>query len=216
MIELLSQISGQDMVERVGARLAEILAAEAANQQALNGLSALPFRVFRERAAAVQDFEDAKTATPLVNVMLDSVTYDPRASNGSASIKAEARFYVDCYAAARARDRALGHDLADQAAAERVQTVATLVRRILMAGLNHRLQMPGEVISRFVSTATAFQPAADQRPIPFTSALRFSVNVEFCETAPGIVRGDLGAVQVNLTRASDGQVIAVFTEDVTA
>lgn len=210
-------INKRDNSELVRDELAAILLAETASQQAL-ALGADPaqdpdlwkLRVFVERSNPWEEFLDATDGdldtTPIVNVALDNVSYDPRASNSIQRQKATAVYNIDCYGCGISAADGAGHSPGDESAALEAQRCARLVRNILMAEVYAYLGMRGTVWGRWPQSLTMFQPQMEGRSLQRIAAVRFALQVDFNEFSPETQGELLELISVRVRRAETGEV----------
>lgn len=214
MIEAL--IDKVDSVELVRDTIASILVAESTSQQALaTAASKDPrlwaLRVFLERTnpwTEFQDVPDQLDATPIVNVQIDSESFDPSASNVVARQKLTALYHLDCYAYGVSEDDGgSGHIAGDSRAGLEVQRVVRLVRNILMADEYTYLGLRKTVWKRWIRSVQAFHPPAEQRSVQHVRGARISLEVDFNELSPQVSGQPLERIQVSLERAENGEVL---------
>jgi len=217
MTVLATLIDKQDNVEVIRDQIAAILVAEVANQMALATLAAKDpddwkLRIFTERSNPWEQFLDPNKAgfddSPLVNIWVDNMNYDPKASNVMQRQKTEAVYNIDCYGYGRSKDDgATGHIPGDREAAFEVQRALRLVRNILMAAENTYLQLRGLVWTRWPQSITIFQPQLDSHTVQHVVGARFAFRVEFNEFSPQVVPETLELLSVDVIRAEDGEIV---------
>jgi hypothetical protein len=221
-------IDKQDGFEIVRDKIAQILADETVNQQALaTGAGKDPalwkFRVYLERANAWEQYLDVPVAdqSPIVNVWYSNDTFPENAGNVIKRQKAEGIFNIDCYGYAEAADDgATGHLPGDRETALVSHRALKLVRNILMAAENIYLGIGnrdgGPVWGRWPQSRETFHPELNGRAIQNIVGSRLSLRVEYNETSPQVDESTLlEQVFVDIKRASDGQVIAEADYDYT-
>ena len=209
-------IDKQDTFEVVRDKIAQILADESASQQALAALAAKDpeqwrLRVFTERSQPWEPWfiSDAPSdRAPIVNVWYDSGSFDSRSGDTIKTQLHQATYNIDCYGLGVATDTLAGHDSSDELAAKEAQRVARLVRNILMSGVYTRLGLLGTVFGRRVNTLSVFQPSMGDNPAFSVVGARLSFNVDFNEISPQVAGEPLELISIDLTRASDGAVLA--------
>lgn len=218
-------IASRDNSEVIRDEIAAILAVEQANQQSLaTAASEDPrlweLRVFTERSNPWASFRDPEADPldnpPIVNVVLDGITYDPSASNIVGRQKAVATYNIDCYGLGVAQDDGNGGHLAgDQEAAETVQRAVRLVRNILMAGTYVTLGtgLKGKVWKRWLGSVSMFQPQSEDRAMQNVVAARLAFQVEFNEFSPPVAEETLELVQNTINRSETGEVYAETLHD---
>jgi hypothetical protein len=217
MTTLATLIDKQDNVEVIRDQIAAILVAEVANQMALATLAAKDpddwkLRIFTERSNPWEQFLDPNNASfdksPLVNIWVDNMSYDPKASNVMERQKTEAVYNIDCYGYGRSKDvPAGGHTPGDKEAAFEVQRALRLVRNILMAAENTYLQLRGLVWSRWPQAITIFQPQLDSHTVQHVVGARLAFRVVFNEFSPQVVPETLELLSVEVIRAEDGEIV---------
>lgn len=217
MTVLETLIDKQDNVEVIRDQIAAILVAEVANQMALaTAASKDPadwkLRIFTERSNPWEQFLDPSAAgfddSPLVNVWVDNMNYDRKASNVMERQKTEAVYNIDCYGYGRSKtDGGTGHIPGDREAAFEVQRALRLVRNILMAAENTYLQLRGLVWTRWPQSITIFQPQLDSHAVQQVVGARLAFRVEFNEFSPQVVPETLELLSVDVIRAEDGEIV---------
>lgn len=213
-------IDKRDTFEIVLEQVGAILLAETAAQQQLaiaaeKDPTLWALRIFLERSNPWGDFIEgdivaegeespAINATPIVNVSLDSLNFDPATSNSVSRQKASATFNIDCYAIGVSEsDGASGHTPGDERAALEVQRAVKLVRNILMAAEYIHLGMQGTVWKRGVQSVTMFQPQLDGRAVEQIVAARISLQVDFNELSPQVLGEPLELISATVKRRGD-------------
>jgi len=213
-------IVGKDNTEVVLNQIAAILTLESTGQQALARVSPTAdvndyiLRVFLERAAPWGAFDDSPNAsrltnTPVINVTFASSSYDMSRSMSVGQQMCIGIFNIDCYAyqcATRASDGSWTPG--DENASAEALRAARMCRNILMAGIYTYLGMQGIVARRYVQGFTLFQPAQDYHAVVNITAARLALQVEYLECAPQVQGVPLQSLALQVTRASDGQLIA--------
>jgi hypothetical protein len=216
-------ITGRDGSEIVRDQIAAILLNESVSQQAF-ALAAVPpadpddyvLRVFVERTNPWAEWmespeEDASRKFPLINVWVDSITYDMASSNVVERQKASVVYNIDCYGYGLSEDDPIGggHVAGDEQAAFEAQRAARLVRRILMAATYVYLDLRGTVWRRWPSTMTFFQPQFDARPVSHVQAARIALQVELNEWSPQVHGEPLEALVATVKRSPTGEILFV-------
>lgn len=217
-----SLIDKQDNFEIVRDKIATILVAETANQQALASAASKDpnlwkLRIFTERSNPWEQFSNAPSdKSPLVNVWYDSSTFIAGSSNVSERQKAEATFNIDCYGyATSSNNGGGGHNPGDRDAAFEVQRAIRLVRNILMAAEYTYLESRGLVWQRWPQSITVFQPQQNDTPIQNIIAARVALRVGFNEFAPQITPETLELVSTDVRRTEDGEIVLEADYDYT-
>lgn len=218
-------IDKTDTFEVVRDTISAILLAEVISQKALaTAASKDPapwdLRVYLERANPWAEFEHAPTqiaATPIVNVALDNLGFDPSSSNLIEAQKATAVFNVDCYGYGISEDLpAGGHTPGDSRAALEVQRVVRLVRNILMSADYAYLGLRGTVFRRWVQSVQIFQPQMDARPVQHVVGARIAFQTEFGELSPQVTGEPLELVASQVLRRETGEVYFAADYDASA
>ena len=213
-------IDKQDGFEVVRDQIAAILAAEVVNQMTLAAIelknpALWDLRIFIERHNPWEQFlnlTDASDKSPIVNVWFDNGN-PPKNQGGVVNKQAyEGNFNIDCYGVGVSSDDEAGHKPGDREAALNAQRALRLVRNILMAGTNTHLQLRqkdgGIVGMRWIRTEEMFQPQIDNQSAQKVVGARLSLEVKYEEASPQVTPETLEAVQVDIKRKKDGQVIA--------
>lgn len=221
--EITTLITGQDNLERVRDRIAEILVLESAAQQVLAAAASQDpdlwkLRVFVERSAPWEawqtDPEDASyDPAPLVNVSFDSASYNERSSNTIARQSKSVTYTIDCYGQGYSHATESGHDPGDEAAAFEAQRALRLVRRILMASVHNYLGLRGTVGKRFPQGEEAFTPPIDAQNVVRVQAVRMRLVVDMNEMSPQFEPGEIEIINTEVTRAEDGEILLAVTVD---
>lgn len=210
----LALISTPDTVEIIRDQVAALIKSEQAAQvaaaQALGEQSPSDWalRVFTERANAWQQF-NADNKTPLVNVWLDSSTFNYSRSNIMERQACKAVINIDCIGYGVSADNtAGGHAPGDEQAARNAQRAARLVRNILMSAANAYLGLRGVVWSRRVESITMFQPQSENVGAAQVVAARVALSVEYNEFGQQIAQEILELISADIYRDDDGGLIA--------
>jgi hypothetical protein len=224
-------IDKQDNFEIVRDQIGIILAEEVANQMTL-AAAAVPaqdpedyrLNVYLERSQAWEKFQNApepgtEDAAPIVNVWYDGSSFDTQSGDLIRSQKNEATYNIDVYGYAPARDDgATGQLPSDREAALECMRGVRLVRNILMASTNTRLQLPENfdpktnpriVSKRFFRSIRMYQPQINEHSIQGIWAARMAFVVEFIETSPQYEGEPCEGIDIelNLNLTEDGQVV---------
>lgn len=210
-------IDKQDNVEIIRDQIAAILVTEVAAQMALATAAAKDpndwkLRVYTERSNPWEQFlnpnEPGFDSSPLVNVWVDNMNYDPKASNVMERQKTEAVYNIDCYGYGYSRtDGGTGHIPGDKDAAFEVQRALRLVRNILMAAEYTYLGLRGLVWQRWPQSITIFQPQLGENTAQQVVGARLAFRVVFNEFSPQVVPVTLELLAVDVIRAEDGQIV---------
>lgn len=214
-------IPDQDNIELVRDKIAQVLAEETAEQQALAaGQSKDPdrykIRVLVESSNPISKFQ-AQTVldkSPIVNVWLDGYNLLNQSSDGSTSL-VRATFNVDVYGYGISADAAVGHTPGDKAAAIQAQNGLRIVRNILMSNYYRYLDLRGIVTRRTTQSVQAFQPEILGQSVEKVQAVRMTFEVDLQEASPEYQGHALEIVHVDINRDSDGFVMAQAEYDYT-
>lgn len=208
-----SLIDKQDTFEIVRDAIADILAAETANQQVL-ALAATEdpllwkFRVFLERSNPWESLrDDAADKSPIVNVWYEASSFDPSASNISERQATEGLYHIDCYGLGVSKDVTGGHDPGDLEAALVVHRILRLVRNILMAGQYTYLGLRRTVTGRWPVSVESLQGELNDRRVENIKGARISLRAEFNEFAPQVVGEVIERVFATVRRTEDGEIV---------
>jgi len=180
------------MFEQVRDRIAAILVAELANQEALAiaaSASPVPYQI-----NVTTEKTDPWSAEqfPLINVWYDTGDIDTSASS-PANMQQGNHFYnLDCYDQSRSEDDSGNIVGGDELSAKLVQQTAGIVWQIIMADLNARLQFPARtggvpsalVASRIFEQLSTFQPSFGDITDRNVQALRLRLKVRHVEISP--------------------------------
>lgn len=218
-------ITGQDGAEQVRDRIAQILVDESRAQQQL-ALAAREnpqpwaLRVATERAEPWGSFQDAPNcADPIINVWFDTDSFDKRTGNVVDGQRAVGTFNVDCYGYAKAKPTGINaHKTGDELAALEADRAAALCRKILMSASYLYLGFPrGELVeSRWLRSRTKYQIPFDEDSAQRVVGVRLAFEVQYQETAPQHQGQPLEYISAEITRNSDGFLLAQVDHDYTA
>lgn len=218
---LTALIDKQDSFEIVRDQIATILATETASQQALatadeRDPQSWKFRVFAGRNHPFAEYEQPEAvgfdASPLVNVLFDSVTFDKSAGDTVERQQGETTFNIDCYAYGEAADDPDGgHVVGDEAAALNLDRCIRLVRNILMASEYEDLQQPNIVGRRWIASITHFVPELNEQPVQNVLAARIALEVLVDEFSPQYAGEPLEVVSVAIRRDRNNELICEAT-----
>lgn len=208
-----------DNVELVRDKLAEILVLEVASQKAL-ALAASPtpkdprlwdLRVFVDRSNPWADYIDAETgdvldAIPVVNISLDSETFDARRGDTVERQTAAATFNVDVYGYGVSEETDDGHTAGDARAKAEALRAMRLVRNILMSAEYTYLGLRGIVARRWPSTITLFDIEVDSRTVAHVCAARLELAVDLLEFSPQVQGEALELISINVARRDTNEI----------
>jgi hypothetical protein len=212
-------IDKQDTFEIVRDQIAAILVNEVANQQALavtagKDPALWKLRIYLERSNPWEQWlnlDDITDRSPLVSVWFDSSSVDLNASNSVRRQKFTATYNIDCYGlGVSSDDGATGQIAGDKEASFESQRAVRLVRNILMAGENTRLQLEGTVADRSASSIAAFQPELNARQAQRIIANRIRFEVSFNEFSPQVESRILETLTATVNHGDDGEVLLVY------
>jgi hypothetical protein len=214
-------IDKTDASELIRDQIAAILVTEVASQQALALLEAPPrdpdkweLRVFVERSNPLDEFNDTPdSASPIVCVSLENISYEMRNGNVVERQKATATYNIDVYGYGVSTGTVAGHDPSDRTAALECQRAVRLVRNILMSATYTYLGTPRKasqyVWRRWIQSIQFMQPQENDRAIQGVYAARIAFQVEFNETSPQVTGSPIEAIVATVKRTETGQVLLV-------
>lgn len=215
MAEITTLISNRDASEIIRDKLADIILAEVAGQQALATLQAQDplewgLRVFLERSNPWAEFQDASDddldTTPIVNIQLDNYNVDTTKSNVVSRQKCTAIYHIDCYGFGVSESEVSGHKPGDWVASIEAQRAVRLVRNILMAAHYTYLGLQGTVWRRMLQGVQVFQPPQDGRTTQHVVGARMSFEVGYSEFSPQVAGEPLELISMSFLRAENGEV----------
>lgn len=218
-----SLMTGRDNIEILRDEVASILALEIANQKLLAVAEGLDpddysFDVYSERSAPWELIEspdgEVLRQTPLVNVYLESCTFDGSMQTTVDTMAYNDVILIDCLSAKTQRLRGTVREAADERSSRDVQRIARLVRRIIMSPLHYKLNMPEVLNSRHIQSIQMFQPNIGDHPAQSCVGARISLNVSINENSPQYEGEMLELIQGRIERGEDGVLYANVTFDV--
>lgn len=208
-------IDKQDTQEIVRDKIAQILANNVEEQKTLAAADSKDpalwdFKVYTERADPFSFFEGKNPdTTPVVNVFFDTDSSVKSSSSVNQQQMFKGTFNIDCATLGKSANIALGgHVAGDERASKESQRVARLVRNILMSPANTYLDLQGLVWSRFVTNRVTFRPLVDNQQAQHVIVTRVSIEVEYSEYSPTVTPEALEGLDIEITRAEDGEVLA--------
>lgn len=208
-------IDKQDTFEIIRDQISLILANEVANQKVLattanKNPKEWDLKIYAERTNPWDEYQDADSDdTPVVNVWFETETFERASSNVIDRQKAIGVFNIDCYGFAVSESYGPGHKAGDELAALKVHKAVKLVRNILMASENTYLKLPrGVAWDRILQSITIFQPTLDGHQSLKIVAARLTLNVSYNEFSPQFEGENLESISIDITKASDGQILA--------
>jgi hypothetical protein len=218
---LANLIDKQDTFEIVRDQIAGLLTAETLNQQALataGGEDPLlwAFDVFLERDWPIERWLNASpnlslTTAPVVSVWFESSSVDPSTSTLH-EYKFEGTYVLDIMArGVTSDDPGGGHIPADQNARLNCHAAVRLVRNILSATENRRLQLPASIVwanPKFQNFEFGPAPLEEISEAPSVWNCRCRFQVKMTEMAPEFT--DFGTIElIKITLSDEGQVLLV-------
>lgn len=213
-------IDKQDTFEIVRDRIAEIIATESAQQQALavtagKDPSLWQMAVYTERSNPWDD--EGVNDEVIVNVWFESAAPDDRASNTVERQTMIGQFNIDVVGFGVSRDTMAGHDPGDEAAARAAARGLRLVRNMLMASYYTYLgaDLRGTVGQRWVSNVASFQPQTTSRELTQSVGARLTLSVRYDEFSPQYPPVQLEYMANQITRAPDGRLLVQVDFDFT-
>lgn len=223
--QLTDLLTERDNSEVIRDEIAAILLIEQQNQRELAEEAdedplRWALRVFVERANPWDAWIDApaadsEAAIPIVNVWLETITYDRSKSDMVSRQQATATYNIDCYAYGVSEDTEEGHIPGDEMASIEVQRVIRLVRRILMSAHYISLGLPPTVVGgRFPQSIRIFQPQLENKGVQHVMAARLALEVTFNEFAPQHEGVPLELISVGVKRKETGELYFTAAYDV--
>lgn len=207
MIQLIYK---QDNFEIIRGKVAEILSAETLNQQALAEAESedpelFKFSVYEERSNpwTIEELSD----NPIVNVWWDGFNSEKHGSTINRQ-RVTSRINVDIYVQADSEETISGHSSGDELSSKAMQRITRLVRNILMHDQYKTLSLSGIVWSRWVPSATPFQPQMNLQPVDRVNACRIAIDVEHNEETVEEIEETIEGVHVEFFHEPDGLVRA--------
>lgn len=210
----LELIDKQDGFEIVRDKIAAILAAEIASQQALATAAGedpdlWKVRIYSERGNAWEQWlpADPTDTSPFCNVWYDSSNFPEGMSNVVARQKSESIYNLDCYGYGVASDDpAGGHNPGDKEAVLEAHRALRLVRNIIMAAEYTYLGLQGTVWQRYPQTIEVFQREYQGVALDQIVGARFALRVGFNEFSPQVAAETLEYISAAVKRGPDGLV----------
>jgi hypothetical protein len=222
-------IDKQDGFEIVRDKIAAILLAESASQSLLaeeadKDPNQWLLRVFVERSNPWEEFldlpgteENPTFAAPIVNVSVDSLSYDMSHGNVVERQRCAGTFNIDCFGyGVAANVEAGGHEAGDQAAALACQRTVRLVRNILMSAtytyLGDQRKANQFIWRRWLPSVQFYQPQLEGRAMQQVMAARMQLQVEFNEVSPQVTGAPLEVLTVSVKKAPNGELVLATTQ----
>lgn len=213
---MLELIDKQDGFEIIRDKIAAVLVAEIASQQALALAAAedpdyWKLRLYTERANIWEQFLNSPSdVSPVINVAFDSAIFVERNSNAIERQKSDSTFNIDCYAYAKSTSTESGHDSGDYLARLELHKAIRFIRNILMAGEYTYLGLSrGDdqiVWRRWIQNVVIYQPEYNGQALQQIAAGRIVFRVEHNEFSPQIAAETLESIFATITRTDDGFV----------
>lgn len=203
-----------DSMEIVRDKIAVILANNVAEQKNLAIAASkdptdYDFKVYTERAKPWSMYQETNAdKTPLVNVYFDSDSAEKGASNHNVYQKTSGTFHIDCYGYGKTESNGTGQLTGDEIANKEAQRTARLARNIIMSDVNTYLDLHNLVWSRWVANRIQFQDLQDNKQMQYITVVRLVLNVEYTEYSPQQLNEVLEGLNIEINRASDGEVLA--------
>lgn len=209
-------IDKQDNFEIIRDQIAALLVLESANQMTLataagKDPSLWELAVFTERNNPWDGYN--QDGGVFVNVWFDSSSAEGGSSDTVERQAMMGNFNIDVYGFGLAQDDGDGQITGDEHAARTAARGMRLVRNILMAGENTYLGLRGVVWRRMVSSLSSFQPPIDNREANAVLGMRLVLDVKFNEFSPQVEPVTLEYLSNQITRASDGRLLATVDYD---
>ena len=212
-------ITAPDAFEVVRDQIAAILEAESTYQQGLAANANLnpndwELKVYTERTNPFEEWlnvnnPDLEDNAPIVNVWWENTNFSESKGSTTECQQGDVSYNIDIYGRGVASDvDGGGHQAGDQLAIFNSQRGVRLVRNILMAAHNERLQLPGVVGKRWPTTVTTFQPQIDDNNTIQIQGSRIVLMVQMVENAPQIVGQAMEQINVQVNRTDGGQWVA--------
>lgn len=226
-IQLLTElIDKQDNFEVVGLKIAEILKLETVNQVALATAASKPnpedwnLQIFTERSNPYEKYLNQKEIKiPIVNIWYDNSSFPKNKGDVVKRQTSETVYNIDIYGFGVATDiPAGGHTPGDLNAALTLHRAIRLVRNILMAAINTKLQLDETEVGvgiRWPQSITEFQPRIDKGAIQQVIGARIALEVHFNEFSPQVIPEILELVSIDVKRTEDGEIVLETDYDFT-
>ena len=211
-MSLSTLIDKQDNFEIIRDQIGSILVNEVNNQKSLATAGGKDpelwaLRVFLERSNPWEIFADIDSAKyPIINISLDSMTYDKNKSDRTQRQYATSVFNIDIYGYGESTVNVTGHTPGDRLAALEAQRAYRLVRNILMAAENKYLALRKTVWDRFITSTEMFQPPITNDNVIKVLGSRIKFEVEHNEFSPQVELETLELV-TNTVINSEGEVL---------
>jgi hypothetical protein len=201
-------ITKKDNFERVQDRLAEILALEIANQNALAGGPASPWdiRVFVDSQLPFESFFQGDER-PLVNILFSRVDTQGGSSSVVNEVTCEGEYYLDVYGFGVAEETEAGHDPSDYLAAQSAKSAFRVVRNIIMAGEHTTLGLGGTVVQRRLVSFESLTPPGDIITHGSVHVIRGLLRVRFSEETPQVQGQPIELASISVSN-NNGQLLA--------
>lgn len=228
---LTSLIDKQDSFEIVRDAIYSILTNEISNQMALATLASKDpalweVEIYQEHSNAFEKYlRQEADATPLANIWLANMNYDPAASNSQQRVRVEALYNIDLYAygVGAENETTGGQYLGDVQAALKLHRAMRLVRNILSSPTYRYLHLKFEdngkqynlVEKTRIENYQIFQPQLGENPVQNVIAGRLSFRVVFNEFGILSQPENIEFISVDVKRSSDDFLLAEADYDYT-
>ena len=215
-------IDKQDNIEIIRDQIAFILVTESANQIALATTAGKPepddwkLRVYTEASNPLEQWlniDDENIGTidksPIIDIRVDTSSPHREAGDVIKNQPATSTYFIDCYGLGISEDVAAGgHKAGDQVSALEAQKAVRLVRNILMAAQQVRLQLPAGIVGRrWVESVTYFQPEIDNIQTPNIYGARMTFTVYHDEVTQEFAGENIEKITIEIKRKADGKII---------
>jgi len=212
-------IDKQDTFEIIRDKIASILVAEIASQQALAVAAGedpdlWKVRIYKERSNAWEQWlaDSPADTSPICNVWFDNSNYDQSAGNVAKRQKSTSVYNLDCLGYGVSEETETGHTPGDQVAAEESQRAFRLIRNIIMASEYTYLGLRKTVWKRWPLTVRAEQPEYQAQANKHITAVRFALQVEFNELSPQGTESVLEQINATVRQDADGEQVMIEAE----
>lgn len=219
MAETIPLIENPDGYEAVRNAVANIIATESVNQQALAiaggkdpDLWALD--VFVERSHPWESMRGGNgTVAPIINVWYENSTQNDASSTNTGQNHTSV-INVDCYGYGISEETATGHTSGDKTSQQEAQRAGRIVRQIIMHPKYELLGLGIQVVGwRKMTNRQSFRPQSGEGPIENVAAVNLQFSVAHEETVPFETLEASEGVDITIKYDPDGRVIAEQTID---
>ncbi len=218
----LQWINSPDGFEAVRDAMANILAAESANQVAyaeawntanpgdLVDVNDWDLSVFVERSNPFEVLREADLITNIVNVWYESSNTQ---NSTLASQVTSSRINIDCIAAGVCEETDTGQEPGDESAFSRVQNIARLCRRILRDPSYRQLGLTSIVRRHDMVSRRSFQPNSTVIPSPHVAGMQLHFDVTHNEDFDFATLSASEGALVTIRRELSGPIVAQLDFD---